>query len=89
MSLPLDWAFSKVRSLLSGELSSKGSPPDPQPLSLAPFETAGLTDLAVLPLRASPYQRCDALAVSMVVLPFHLEGTGIPDRGGSLSLRIG
>ena len=56
MSLPLTWTLSEVRELLAGELATWGERPSPDACSLAPFESAGNMDLAVLPRRASPLQ---------------------------------
>jgi acetyltransferase-like isoleucine patch superfamily enzyme len=56
MPLPLNRDFSRIHALLSGDLESKGRPPTLNPRSLAPFESAGEMDLAVLPRRASPLQ---------------------------------
>lgn len=56
MSLPLTWTLSEVQRLLAGDLESRGNPSPGNPSVLAPFESAGKMDLAVLPRRASPLQ---------------------------------
>ena len=56
MSLPLNWTLNEIQTLLAGDLESWGMPSPDKPSALAPSESAGPSDLAILPRRASPLQ---------------------------------
>jgi UDP-3-O-[3-hydroxymyristoyl] glucosamine N-acyltransferase len=56
MSLPLSLTLPELQVFLRGDLEKRGDPALRDPASLAPFESAGPGDLAVLPRRASPMQ---------------------------------
>ena len=56
MSLPLPQTLRELQAFLGVDLEKRGEPLEGSDFALAPFESAGPQDLAVLPERASPLQ---------------------------------
>jgi len=91
MSLPFCLTLSELQEFLRGDLVKQGEPPHGDPSALAPFETAGPRDLAVLPGRASPLQ-IRACGAGVVVGDSEQErswlGTGVYSRSVGWFLRV-
>lgn len=80
MPLPLGLPLSEIQAMLSGTVCASGGGADEfVPASLSAFETAGESDLAVLPRRATPLQirACRAgVVVGDASQQVHREGMG-------------